>query len=129
MQGFSFHIILFLLILGSINVVLGDDSSVASPSSDPELTDNVTNKNRYFNVLLRRRSHTTKEFYAYVDLVRGMHMDPKRPKFRAEIVKVLLNMKTITVKNPTKAALKFFNSNRDIVDMVNEELKDIEAEL
>jgi hypothetical protein len=56
-------------------------------------------------------------------------MDQNKPKFRAEVVRVLLNMKLITVKNPSKAALKYFEGQRDIVDMVTEEEKDIEAEL
>lgn len=139
MQGLSFTVIMFIMLLGSLHFVLSDGTSSSSlpTEADADFMDLKeteektlpTKKNKYYNVLLRRRSHTTKEFYAYVDKVRGMHMDPNRPKFRAEIVKVLINMKTLTVKNPTKNALKFFNSNRDIVDMVTEEEKDIEAEL
>lgn len=137
MHVLSISLILLLFFCGSINV-LSSDQKVDVPSTSPTTaTDEIgdastqtpTKKNRYYNVYLRRRSHTTKEFYAYVEKVRGMHMDPKKPKFKADIVRVLLNMKLITLKNPSKTALKYFESQRDIVDMVTEEEKDIEAEL
>ena len=112
----------------SLNCVQAENTPDGSHTSN--VNENETSeKNRYYNIVLRRRSHTTKEFYAYVDKIRGMHMDPNKPKFRAEVVRVLLNMKLITVKNPSKAALKYFEKQRDVVDTVTEELKDIEAEL
>lgn len=124
------QLILFVLFFGSLNAVISTTPSPVLPGTEEKSSEDIaTSKNRYFNILLRRRSHTAKEFYAYVDLVRGMHMDPKKPKFKAEVVRVLLNMKLITVKNPSKTALKFFRSQRDVVDMVTEEEKDIEAEL
>jgi hypothetical protein len=129
MHGVSFCVFLMVVLMGSFNMVLCDEPTLTT-AGDTRTDNNLKDRpNKYYNVLLRRRSHTTKEFYAYVEKVRGMHMDPNRPKFRAEIVRVLLNMKTITVKNPSKNALKFFNSDRDIVDMVTEEEKDIEGEL
>ena len=121
MQMLSLSLFLFIVLLGSVNLVSCTDEAAHTTSA--------SKKNRYFNVLLRRRSHTTKEFYAYVEKIRGLHMDQNKPKFRAEVVRVLLNMKLITVKNPSKAALKYFEGQRDIVDMVTEEEKDIEAEL
>ena len=135
MHVLSVSVILLLFLVGSINVASATEDNLSPTLEKMTDSDTATNtpantkKNKYYNVYLRRRSHTTKEFYAYVEKIRGMHLDPKKPTFKANIVRVLLNMKLITIKNPSKKALAYFESHRDIVDTVSEEENDIEAEL
>ena len=73
----------------------------------------VKKKDVRYNIIFRQ-GVAPQQFHQYVDEIASKHKDSSLKGFKAEIVRKLVNMKMITVRNPSQQALEYFRAHQKI---------------
>jgi hypothetical protein len=89
------------------------------PQSFAIATAEADEPNVRYNIIFRQ-GVAPEAFHKLVQEVKNKHNDGT--PFRAEIVRTLLNMKMITVRNPSPEAIKYFHAHQKVKFV--EEIKD-----
>lgn len=97
---------------------------IAYPPSLMASAEELDEPNVRYNIIFRQ-GVAPEAFHKIVGEVKLKHKDDS--PFRAEIVRSLVNMKMITVLNPSPEALKYFRAHQKVKFV--EEIKDSKKEL